>query len=174
MKKRVVRAEEFEVVDDLGHVRMRIGLSADEHPFFSMLDADGSVRARFGVQADGAAGLAIADDNGKVRATFGLSSDGSASLAFGDKNGRIRAKFGLGSDASPTMGVDVEDGELEHRHKLTPYNGESLMGVVEKTFLRGKKIYDGHQEAQEAQNQLGKGKFIYGGGSSQPQHLYTL
>ena len=82
MKKRVVRAEEFEVVDELGHVRMRIGLSGDEHPFFSMLDADGSVRARFGVQSDGAAGLAIADDNGKVRATFGLSSDGSASSSW--------------------------------------------------------------------------------------------
>src|SRR4030095_12796431 len=54
MKKRVVRAEEVEVVDEVGHVRMRIGLSNDDTPFFSMLDADGSVRARFGVQADGA------------------------------------------------------------------------------------------------------------------------
>ena len=60
MKKRVVRAEEFEVVDEAGHVRLRIGLTGDEHPFFSMLDADGSVRARFGVTSDGAAGLAIA------------------------------------------------------------------------------------------------------------------
>ncbi len=66
--------------------------------------------------------------------------------------------------------VDAE--HLEHRHKLTPYHGELLSGVVEKTFLRGKKIYDeSHkeaQEAQEAQEQLGKGEFIYGGGSSQP------
>jgi allantoinase len=31
---------------------------------------------------------------------------------------------------------------LHHRHKLTPYQGRVLDGVVEKTFLRGRKIYD--------------------------------
>ena len=36
----------------------------------------------------------------------------------------------------------VDASTLEHRHKLTPYNGESLRGTVEKTFLRGRKIYD--------------------------------
>jgi allantoinase len=32
---------------------------------------------------------------------------------------------------------------LHHRHKITPYQGEELKGVVQKTFLRGRKIYDG-------------------------------
>src|SRR5438874_2526683 len=32
---------------------------------------------------------------------------------------------------------------IEHRHKLTPYNGETLRGVVEKTFVRGQMVYDG-------------------------------
>jgi allantoinase len=32
---------------------------------------------------------------------------------------------------------------LYHRNKLTPYSGELLQGVVQKTFLRGRKIYDG-------------------------------
>ena len=31
---------------------------------------------------------------------------------------------------------------LHHRHKTTPYNGETLTGAVQKTFLRGQKIYD--------------------------------
>lgn len=39
----------------------------------------------------------------------------------------------------------VDAATLEHRHKLTPYDGETLKGVVEKTFLRGRKIYDGGQ-----------------------------
>jgi allantoinase len=30
----------------------------------------------------------------------------------------------------------------EHRHKLTPYNGQELRGVVEATYLRGEKIYE--------------------------------
>jgi allantoinase len=31
---------------------------------------------------------------------------------------------------------------IHHRHKLTPYAGERLRGVVEKTFLRGRMVYD--------------------------------
>jgi allantoinase len=75
-------------------------------------------------------------------------------------------------NATQSFRVDAE--ELQHRHKLTPYQGESLSGVIEKTFLRGKKIYDGHEKAQEAQNQLREGRLIYGDGSSQPEHLHTV
>jgi len=32
---------------------------------------------------------------------------------------------------------------IHHRHKLTPYAGEELHGVVEKTFLRAQMVYDG-------------------------------
>ncbi|HEX6729655.1 MAG TPA: allantoinase AllB [Pyrinomonadaceae bacterium] len=31
---------------------------------------------------------------------------------------------------------------LHQRHKTTPYKGETLIGTVQKTFLRGQKIYD--------------------------------
>ena len=31
---------------------------------------------------------------------------------------------------------------IQHRHKLTPYAGQTLAGVVEQTFLRGERIYD--------------------------------
>jgi allantoinase len=31
---------------------------------------------------------------------------------------------------------------IQHRHKLTPYAGETLRGVVEKTFLGGQMVYD--------------------------------
>lgn len=37
----------------------------------------------------------------------------------------------------------VEPSMLQHRHKLTPYAGQTLSGVVEQTYLRGEKIYDG-------------------------------
>ena len=44
---------------------------------------------------------------------------------------------------NPKRDFIVDAAHLEHRHKLTPYQGEHLTGVVEKTFLRGRKIYDG-------------------------------
>jgi allantoinase len=31
---------------------------------------------------------------------------------------------------------------IHHRHKLTPYMGQELYGVVEATYLRGEKIYE--------------------------------
>ena len=43
---------------------------------------------------------------------------------------------------NPQRDFTVDATRLEHRHKLTPYHGEPLLGVVEKTFLRGRKIYD--------------------------------
>ncbi len=48
-----------------GGFGVRIGLSNDESPFFSMLDPEGQVRARFGLSSDGSAGLAIGDENGQ-------------------------------------------------------------------------------------------------------------
>jgi allantoinase len=36
----------------------------------------------------------------------------------------------------------VEPSMLHHRHKLTPYAGRTLSGVVEATFLRGARIYE--------------------------------
>ena len=43
---------------------------------------------------------------------------------------------------------------LHHRHKTTPYNGETLSGTVQKTFLRGRKIYDGGEFPAERSGEL--------------------
>jgi allantoinase len=44
----------------------------------------------------------------------------------------------------------VEPSMLHHRHKLTPYAGRTLSGVVEATFLRGAKIYERGEFKSEA------------------------
>ncbi|HEX2715237.1 MAG TPA: allantoinase AllB [Candidatus Acidoferrales bacterium] len=43
---------------------------------------------------------------------------------------------------NPEASFRVEPAKLHHRHKLTPYAGQELNGVVEATFLRGEMIYD--------------------------------
>lgn len=43
---------------------------------------------------------------------------------------------------NPARQFTVDGAALHHRHKLTPYQDRALAGVVEKTFLRGRKIYD--------------------------------
>lgn len=48
---------------------------------------------------------------------------------------------------NPDREFKVEPKIIHHRHKLTPYAGEVLQGVVEKTFLRGQMVYDGGEFA---------------------------
>ena len=61
-----------------------------------------------------------------------------------------KGTIAVGNDAdlvvwNPDEQFTVAAGALYHRHKITPYEGEVLSGVVQKTFLRGRKIYDkGH------------------------------
>jgi allantoinase len=41
----------------------------------------------------------------------------------------------------PEATFRVEPSKLHHRHKLTPYEGQTLNGVVRTTFLRGRRVY---------------------------------
>lgn len=42
----------------------------------------------------------------------------------------------------PEREFSVESALLRHRHKVTPYAGRVLAGVVERTFLRGEEVFD--------------------------------
>ncbi len=58
------------------------------------------------------------------------------------KKGVLRA----GADAdivvwNPEASSVVAENHILHRHKRTPYEGRTLFGVVEKTFLRGAVVY---------------------------------
>jgi len=60
---------------------------------------------------------------------------------------KLKGKIEEGRDAdiviwNPEREFTVAPSTLHHRHKLTPYAGETLRGVVEKTFLRGQIVYD--------------------------------
>jgi allantoinase len=64
-------------------------------------------------------------------------------VGFGHLKGAIKS----GADAdiviwNPDAEFRVDAAMLEHRHKLTPYAGELLHGVIEKTLVRGQIVYD--------------------------------
>lgn len=58
-----------------------------------------------------------------------------------------KGKIAVGFDADLVVFDDekeftVTENLIQHRHKITPYLNESLYGVVEQTFIAGKKVYD--------------------------------
>ena len=64
-----------------------------------------------------------------------------------------------GSDAdivvwSPEQEVVIKSSMIQHRHKVTPYDGMRLTGLVEKTFVRGRKVFDRGQLSSEAIGQF--------------------
>jgi allantoinase len=60
------------------------------------------------------------------------------------RKGAIAAGFDADLVAlDPTATTRVDAPFLQHRHKVTPYQGETLQGAVKTTWLRGQVVYDG-------------------------------
>jgi allantoinase len=84
-----------------------------------------------------------------------MSAAPAAIAGLADRKGRIAA----GYDADlvvwdPDADMTVDPTRLQQRHKLTPYAGRTLRGVVRATYLRGRRVWDGAAIAAEATGAL--------------------
>jgi allantoinase len=60
--------------------------------------------------------------------------------------GHRKGRLARGCDADlvvfdPDAQWSVAERTLQHRHKLTPYLGRTLTGLVEQTYLRGRRVF---------------------------------
>jgi allantoinase len=73
----------------------------------------------------------------------------------------LKGQISPGFDAdlvcwNPDKKYIIKKEAIHHKNKLTPYEGESLYGVVNATFLRGQKVYENGQFLGKP-----KGKIIF-------------
>jgi allantoinase len=70
-------------------------------------------------------------------------SEGPARLAgLADRKGRIAPGFDADLVVlAPEATFTVDAAALWHRHKVSPYHGRELLGVVERTFLAGQEVF---------------------------------
>jgi allantoinase len=64
-------------------------------------------------------------------------------LSLDQSKGKIDAGFDADLVVwNPDATFKVRQSMIQHRHKLTPYEGIELSGVVKETYVRGKKVFD--------------------------------
>jgi allantoinase len=83
-------------------------------------------------------------------------SEAPARLAgLDDRKGRLAVGFDADLVAwDPDAEWAVEPPRLQQRHKLTPYAGRRLRGLVHTTFVRGTRVWDGRRLVAAGSGQL--------------------
>lgn len=58
------------------------------------------------------------------------------------------------SSLEPSEELILYQDSLQFKNKISPYVGKTLKGVVESTWIRGQKVWDGHKIVKESSGQL--------------------
>ncbi len=98
----VLKAHSFQVVDQAGKLRARLGVGADGAPRLLLYDKAGKLRGMLGVRPNGASHLFFSGPDGKLRAGL-VVIDGVPRLDLHDETGEIRARLSLRADGSPSL-----------------------------------------------------------------------
>ena len=72
-----------------------------------------------------------------------MATEPAKFAGLGEKKGRLAE----GYDADIIIfddkaSFDITPNIIKYRHKITPYAGKKVLGTVETTILRGKRIFD--------------------------------
>lgn len=63
-------------------------------------------------------------------------------LGIDDKTGKFKEGYEANITVwSPEESFVVDEQKLHHKHKITPYDGETLYGKIKATWLRGKQVF---------------------------------
>lgn len=84
-----------------------------------------------------------------------MSKNVAKFIGFGNQKGQL--KEGFDADIvvwDPTESFTVNTSDIHFRHKISPYVGEKLFGVVKQTYVNGKKVYENGKFISLAQGKV--------------------
>ena len=112
----IVRAKQFQLVDQAGTVRALLATSKRGDPRLVLSNREGMARALLGVEPDGTPEVVLLDRGGSQRVLLGVDHpvEGSPQevpeLLFSDEGHRQRAELSLGLDGAPRLVLSDHSG----------------------------------------------------------------
>jgi len=115
---KVLQAERFEVVDQVGKTRGALAVAANGALGLALADQAGKTRAILGMLSDGTPHLGFIDRKGRTRAILGTMPNGSMALALLDKKGRAlwQAPSRSQQPGGPTVRRSAKEGTRFGKH----------------------------------------------------------
>lgn len=86
---RVVRAQEFQLLDVKGRMRGKLGFSADAQPYLQLRDENDAGGVWVGVARE--TGVTVHDTDGKTRLVLSVDEGGNPSLVVRNREHQMRA-----------------------------------------------------------------------------------
>ena len=84
-----------------------------------------------------------------------MSSNTASFIGLGSTKGKIQTGYDADLVVFDADKEFIADGnKLFHKHKLTPYSGRELCGVVKATYLRGEKIFENGKIVSEPKGRI--------------------
>ncbi len=102
-KKRVIKAQEFQVVDNKGKIRAKLGLTFKGDSYLQYFDMNSKGRIILGLDKDGNPGLVYVDKNNNERSSLFLGKEGTPYLYFCDKDGKRRSILHVDESGSSSL-----------------------------------------------------------------------
>ncbi|HEY9680413.1 MAG TPA: allantoinase AllB [Oculatellaceae cyanobacterium] len=72
-----------------------------------------------------------------------MSAKTAEFIRVADRKGSLQPGFDADIVVwNPEEQMMIQQASIFHKHKVTPYDGRTLLGVIKRTYLRGKKVFE--------------------------------
>jgi hypothetical protein len=129
---KVIRAEQFELVDKAGRVRAALYVNENAEAALAFNDQEGKVRAQLGLGPTGHPSLTLLGEDTQPFIFLGFTESGGVRVALESREGKKRATLELSPSGWPALFLYDTSGEPRAVLQLDETNGEPVLALLGK------------------------------------------